>query len=490
MKPPTRPYSEYNIFFQLERNYILQKVYHVPPEVTANCNSNSAAFSPNDPDYHGPPLPRRYKDVVLPRRFYSCYKNEDEQVQQPRRHRVSHGKISFADLSKMISSQWKDADDETKEYCRVMRELDRRKFDELKLKFEEESQSNEEISGGENEHSKEDVDIEDDPVLSGHPKSPISDAPTANAVKVASSQHSVTSSMSSSSSSGGLSFNEGSAKRRKIEILYQCAMDGSGVSSAGSTTAAAASNQSSGRKNERIEDNLKSAAKKSPPSDADEKGSAAEKAIAHASSHGHTEKENTSSGKSNSITSFGSVNSNQVRTKPSSPPSKNAYPSSFNIFCQLERAFILQRELHIESQISHDNEFNAKKEGFSVKTTNHEGGAVGKAYLAIPSRYEGLFIRAGFYFAYGDKDLKDAMFYDVRLSNGVTCTYDLSECIARRWLREVDAETKRFCDQMHHNLKKKAGELACKARGAPAATPDDAAAGIYANVLYGPQPRL
>lgn len=314
-----------------------------------------------------------------------------------------------------------------------MRELDRRKFDELKLKFEEESQSNEEsnISGSENDQSKEDVDVEGDPVRSGHPKSLISDAPTANAVKLASSQHSATSSMSSSSSSGGLSSHEGSAKRRKIEILDQCFMDSSGVSSAGSTTAA-----SSGRKNKRIEDELKSAAKNTTLGDADRKGPAAEKSIAHASSHRRTEKKNNSAEKSNNSTSSGRVNINQLLTKPSSPPNKNAYPSSFNIFCQLERAFILQRELHIESHISHDNEFNAKKEGFSVKTTNHEGGAIDKAYLVIPSRYEGLFIRAGFYFAYGDKELKDAMFYDVRLSNGVTCTYDLSECIARRWLRE------------------------------------------------------
>ncbi len=77
--------------------------------MTANCNSKIDAFNPNDSDYHGPPLPLRYEGIILPRRFYSCYKDEEEQVQKPRRHRVSHGKISFAELSKMISSQWKDA---------------------------------------------------------------------------------------------------------------------------------------------------------------------------------------------------------------------------------------------------------------------------------------------------------------------------------------------------------------------------------------------
>ena len=99
MKPPPRPYSEYNVYFQLERNYILQKVYAVPPEATD-------VFHPEDPEYQGPPLPKRYADVVLPRRFYSCYKSE---AKERRRHRTTHGKIGFSELSKLIASNWKNA---------------------------------------------------------------------------------------------------------------------------------------------------------------------------------------------------------------------------------------------------------------------------------------------------------------------------------------------------------------------------------------------
>ena len=99
MKPPPRPYSEYNVFFQLERNYILQKVYAVSPEATD-------VFDPEDPDYKGPPLPQKYVDVVLPRRFYSRYKPE---AKERRRHRTTHGKIGFSELSQLIASNWKNA---------------------------------------------------------------------------------------------------------------------------------------------------------------------------------------------------------------------------------------------------------------------------------------------------------------------------------------------------------------------------------------------
>lgn len=69
------------------------------------------------------------------------------------------------------------------------------------------------------------------------------------------------------------------------------------------------------------------------------------------------------------------------------------------------------------------------------------------------------------------------------ISSNITFSFNYRTTCSSRWLLLVDAETKRFCDQMHRILKKKAGEVACKARGAPAATPDDVAAAIYANVL-------
>ncbi len=319
-----------------------------------------------------------------------------------------------------------------------MRELDRSKFDELKLRFEEESQTNEEsnISGGTNELLKEDAQVEDDPALSGRPKSPIYDATTAKAMMVPYSKRSVTSSSSSSSSSSKLSCNDESAKRRKIEVLYQCAMDNRGESSIASTTAHADVNLSTGNVHDEVEHELKPAAKKSPPGVVNKKLSASQESNMSAGSYGQTDEENNRAQKNTISVSSGSNNSNQVQNAASSPTSQNSFPSSFNIFCQLERAFILQRELHIESGISHDNEFNAKNEGFSVNTTNNDDDAVGTSFLVMPSRYDGLFIPARFYFAYSDKDLKDAMFHDVRLPNEVICTYDLSECIARRWLKE------------------------------------------------------
>ncbi len=64
----TRPrhYTEYNLFFQLEREYILQKIFQVKPQV----NHADDIFDPTKPSYSGPPLPKRYDDLILKKDWY------------------------------------------------------------------------------------------------------------------------------------------------------------------------------------------------------------------------------------------------------------------------------------------------------------------------------------------------------------------------------------------------------------------------------------
>eukprot|EP01083_Nonionella_stella_P264880 897927_1 len=105
---PPRPYTEYNIFFQIEREYILQNLGVIPNIKEENI------FSYNDPSYAGlPAVPARYDGIILPSDWYVPGKSR----RKKRQHRASHGKISFTDLSKSISSAWRNIDDETKLFC-------------------------------------------------------------------------------------------------------------------------------------------------------------------------------------------------------------------------------------------------------------------------------------------------------------------------------------------------------------------------------------
>lgn len=102
--PPPRPYTEYNIFFQIEREYILQNLGVVPDL------KDEDVFSTSDPGYGGPELPPRYDGIKLPSDWYIPGKTR----RRKRQHRASHGKISFSDLSKSVSTAWRNRDNETK----------------------------------------------------------------------------------------------------------------------------------------------------------------------------------------------------------------------------------------------------------------------------------------------------------------------------------------------------------------------------------------
>jgi hypothetical protein len=80
-----RPYTAYNIFFQLEREFILQSVLDVTPSV-------DDVFDPAADDNVIPSLPQRYQDIILSDDWYIPGKAQ----RKKRRHRKSHGKISFS----------------------------------------------------------------------------------------------------------------------------------------------------------------------------------------------------------------------------------------------------------------------------------------------------------------------------------------------------------------------------------------------------------
>lgn len=92
---PARPYTDYNIFFQLERDYVLQVLFGVKPSLDAD-----SVFNPNCEEYPGPPLPTRYSKLVLPDDWYIPGKGR----RRKRRHRKSHGKIGVRIIPRTIHS--------------------------------------------------------------------------------------------------------------------------------------------------------------------------------------------------------------------------------------------------------------------------------------------------------------------------------------------------------------------------------------------------
>eukprot|EP00571_Detonula_confervacea_P000394 CAMPEP_0172313852 /NCGR_PEP_ID=MMETSP1058-20130122/21126_1 /TAXON_ID=83371 /ORGANISM="Detonula confervacea, Strain CCMP 353" /LENGTH=269 /DNA_ID=CAMNT_0013027575 /DNA_START=14 /DNA_END=823 /DNA_ORIENTATION=- len=118
VQPPPRPYTEYNIFFQIERECVLQNL-GVTPTLRAE-----EIFVISDTNYDGPDLPLRYEDVILPSDWYIPGKAH----RKKRQHRATHGKISFTDLSKNIASSWRNIDGETKLFCAQVSDIGVQKY--------------------------------------------------------------------------------------------------------------------------------------------------------------------------------------------------------------------------------------------------------------------------------------------------------------------------------------------------------------------------
>ena len=113
MKKPMRPLTAYHIFFQIEREYIIQTT---PGSDADKSIHNNKSYLTD--------VPRKYRKVKLLPDWYA-----GPGKRQKRKHRKSHGKIGFLELSRVISKRWAildTSDPETKQYVHMIaaRELD------------------------------------------------------------------------------------------------------------------------------------------------------------------------------------------------------------------------------------------------------------------------------------------------------------------------------------------------------------------------------
>jgi len=119
LKPLPRPYTAYNIFFQLEREYILQHDLNVTPKLCAE-----DVFDCCDQNYEGPALPSRYQGIILRNDWHVPGKAQ----RNKRQHRASHRRISFIDLSKKVSSSWHSCEKEVKLFCAHISDIGMMKY--------------------------------------------------------------------------------------------------------------------------------------------------------------------------------------------------------------------------------------------------------------------------------------------------------------------------------------------------------------------------
>ncbi|KAL3795359.1 hypothetical protein HJC23_009532 [Cyclotella cryptica] len=126
-KKPPRPYTEYNIFFQLERERILVELEKQNQdsskegEEKAEDKEEPVLNQPSDPN-DILPRPHRFAHLKLSPKWYDSTHRlaESKRNKEKRKHRKTHGLVGFLDLTRRIAKEWGEAENEVKLYCRTV----------------------------------------------------------------------------------------------------------------------------------------------------------------------------------------------------------------------------------------------------------------------------------------------------------------------------------------------------------------------------------
>jgi hypothetical protein len=122
---PMRPLTAYHIFFQIERELIIQTT---EGEIANKSSLDNKVYLDD--------VPQRYKTIMLLPDWYA-----GPGKRKKRKHRKQHGKIGFLELSRVISARWAELDEidpETKAFVQKIAQseieeyyLDMKRYKEL-----------------------------------------------------------------------------------------------------------------------------------------------------------------------------------------------------------------------------------------------------------------------------------------------------------------------------------------------------------------------
>ena len=122
LKKPLRPLTAYHIFFQIEREYIIQTTH-----------STSSSVGDNDPNKSVLcDVPDRYRNIKLLPDWYA-----GPGKRQKRKHRKSHGMIGFLELSRVISQRWANLETEDMETKQYVTKIAKQELEEYKAEMKE-----------------------------------------------------------------------------------------------------------------------------------------------------------------------------------------------------------------------------------------------------------------------------------------------------------------------------------------------------------------
>ena len=113
---PKRPLTAYHLFLQLEREYIIQS------EIEGDVPIDNDKVYLED-------VPQRYKNIRISQDWY-----QKSGQRAKRKHRKSHGKIGFLELSRIIAVRWKQLSTTDQETLQFVQRIAKR---ELKTYFNE-----------------------------------------------------------------------------------------------------------------------------------------------------------------------------------------------------------------------------------------------------------------------------------------------------------------------------------------------------------------
>lgn len=113
------------MFYQLEREFILHRL--LIDEDDPKAQAEQEAQSANALFKDDPLMPARYRTLPLRADWYISGKSKKP---SKRKHRKTHGKIGFLELTRMIAARWAKVDDETRKYCKMMAAMELVKYKE------------------------------------------------------------------------------------------------------------------------------------------------------------------------------------------------------------------------------------------------------------------------------------------------------------------------------------------------------------------------